>query len=99
MDERALALRIAAAESRGDEQRAGHIGSRNPEDHRLQVPGAQQIARKHRRQVDAVEVAGLGAVVRDAAADQVLAQGTAGPATTMNFSVAAWAGVIGAGPH
>ena len=72
MDKRALSLRIAAAERGGDEQRAGHVGSRDPEDHRLQVPGAEQVAREHSRQVEAIEVAGLGTIVRDRAADQHL---------------------------
>ena len=36
------------------------------------MPDAQQVARNSRRQVDAVEAAGLGAVVRDPAADQRL---------------------------
>ena len=74
MDERALSLRVATAERRGNEQRAGHVGGRDPEDHRLQVPRAQQVAREHSRQVEAVEVARLGPIVRERAADQDLGE-------------------------
>ena len=77
MDGTALPGRLVAAQHAGDEQRAADIGRRDPEDGELQMPGAQQIARQERRQIDAEEVAGLGAVMRDAAADQTPARGRA----------------------
>ena len=74
MDGAALPGRLAAAQHAGDEQRTADIGGRDPQDGELQMPGAQQVARQERGQIDAVEVAGLGAVMRDAAADERLAE-------------------------
>ena len=77
MDGGALPGRLVAAQHAGDEQRAADIGRRDPEDGELQMPGAEQIARQERGQIDAEEVAGLGAVMRDATAERRPARGRA----------------------
>ena len=69
-NQRGSSLRSDAAE----EQRRGHVGGRDPEDRRLQMPGAHQVAREDPLQLEAVEAAGIGAVVRHRAADQRLHQ-------------------------
>ncbi len=74
MNGKALPGRLVAAQHAGDEQRAADIGGRNPEDSELQMPGAQQIARQERRQIEAEEIAGLGTVMCDASADEDLSE-------------------------
>ena len=66
--------RLVGAQRAAEEQRGGDIGGGDPEDRRLQMPGAQQVAREDAFQLEAVEAARIGAVMRDRAADQRLHQ-------------------------
>ena len=74
MDAQPLAGRAFAAQQFGDEQRAGDVRCRDPENRRLQMPCAQQIAGEPCREIEAVEVTRLGAVMRYARAEEGLRQ-------------------------
>ena len=63
-----------AAEQFGDKQGACHIGGRDPEYRRLQMPCSQQVAGKYDCQVDAVERSWVRSIVRNAGSYQSLCQ-------------------------
>src|SRR5690606_21903350 len=74
VDPAGLVARLLDADDAAEKEGRRDIGRGDPEDRRLQVPGAQQVAREYLRQVEAVEIARLGPVVRQRAADQGLAE-------------------------
>ena len=74
VDAHGVAARFGLTEGGGQQQAAGHIAGGDPEQGQLQVPGAQDVAGQVLGQVDAVEIAGIGPVVRQGAADHDLDQ-------------------------
>src|SRR5215469_11125440 len=74
MNGTALPGGLVPAEHAGDEQGTTDIGCGNPQNRELQMPGAQQVAGQELGEVDAIEAAGIGAVMRDTAADQSLTE-------------------------
>jgi len=66
--------RLVAAQHAGHEQRTTDIGGCDPQDGELDMPDAQQVARQECGKVQAEEVAGLGPVMGDAAADESLGE-------------------------
>src|SRR5215831_3521151 len=70
----ALPGRLPAAEQSRDKQGTADISGGDPQDRELQMPSAQQVARQESCQIDAIETAGIGSVMRDATADQRLAE-------------------------
>src|SRR5215813_9134107 len=65
---------FAAAKHAGDKQGTAHVSGGDPQDCELQMPGAQQVAGQEPGQIDAVEAPRIGSVMRDATADQRLAE-------------------------
>ncbi len=55
IDPNVLPGSIFAAEEGREEKRSRHVRGRNPEDRQLQMPGAHQVARQDRGQVNAIE--------------------------------------------
>ncbi len=69
-----LPLGFAAGDDRGEEDAGGEERRRGPQQRQLHVPGPRQVERQDLGQVEAEEVAQLGAIVLDGAAQQRLAE-------------------------
>jgi hypothetical protein len=69
-----LASWLSLAESRCQEQSARYVGSGDPENGQLQVPGAGNLTWQDLRKVDPVKTSRIGSVVRDGSPDQYLTQ-------------------------
>jgi hypothetical protein len=65
---------LATAEHARDEQGAADISGGDPQDRKLQMPSAQQVAGQQLGQIDAIEAPGIGSVMRDTTADQRLTE-------------------------